>query len=76
VASCIRDLVLGNEDRLSSLAASLSMVAELFEGQIDTAAANGVQWGAQSALVAALSQFMELKTDLELLGSRRNVDLT
>jgi hypothetical protein len=76
VASCIRDLVLGNEDRLSSLAASLSMVAELFEGQIDTAAANGVQWGARSALVAALSQFMELKTDLELLGSRRNVDLT
>jgi hypothetical protein len=41
----IRDLVLGNADGPSSLAASLSMVAELLKGRIDTAAANGVHWG-------------------------------
>jgi hypothetical protein len=68
--------VLGNVDGLSSLAASLSMVAELLEGRIDTMAANGVRWGTQSALVVALSHFPELKSELELLESRRNADLT
>jgi hypothetical protein len=42
LAACIRDLVLGNDDGPSSLVASLSMVAELLEGRIDTAATNGV----------------------------------
>jgi hypothetical protein len=41
----IRDLVLGNADGPSSLAASLSILAELLNGQIDTAAAIGVHWG-------------------------------
>jgi hypothetical protein len=39
-------------------------------------ATNGVQWGTQSALVAALLRFPDVKSELELLGSRRNVDLT
>jgi hypothetical protein len=75
-AARVRDLVLGNADGLSSLAASLSMVAELLKGQIDTTTANGVCWGTRSALVAALSHFLKLKSKLELLGSERNSDLT
>jgi hypothetical protein len=51
-------------------------VAELHEDRIDTAAANRVRWGTQSVLVAALSHFPELATELELLRSGRNVDLT
>jgi hypothetical protein len=47
----VQDLVLGNADGLSLLAASLS-------------------------LVFALSNFPELKSKLELLGSKQNVDLT
>jgi hypothetical protein len=43
--TCVWDLVLGNVDGPSSLAASLSMVAELLEGRIDTMVANGVCWG-------------------------------
>jgi hypothetical protein len=38
----VRDLVLGDVDEPSSLVAALFMVAELFEGRIDTATANGV----------------------------------
>jgi hypothetical protein len=49
---------------------------ELLEGQIDAAAANGVCWGSRSMLFAAVSHFLELKTELEVLGSGRNVDLT
>jgi hypothetical protein len=52
------------------------MVAELLEGWIDTTAANGVCWGTRSALVVVLSYFLELKTELELLGSGHNADLT
>jgi hypothetical protein len=70
----VRDLVLDNIDGPSSLAASLSMVVELHEGQIDVMTANRVHWGTQSALVTALSHFLELKSELELLGSRHNVD--
>jgi hypothetical protein len=72
----VRYLVLDNTDGLSSLAASMSMMVELLEGWIDTAAANGVRWGNCSALVASLSHFLELKSELELLGSRHNADLT
>jgi hypothetical protein len=68
--------VLGNADGLSSLAASLSMVAELLEGRIDTVSTNGVHWGTQSTLVAALLHFSELKSKLELHGFGQNVDLT
>jgi hypothetical protein len=70
------DLVLDSIDGPSSLAASLSMMAELLKGQIDAAAANGVHWGTQSMLVATLSHFLELKSELELLGSGHNVDRT
>jgi hypothetical protein len=63
-------------DGSSSLVASLYVVVELLEGWVDTVATNGVRWGARSVLVAALSHFPELKTELGLLGSRRNVNLT
>jgi hypothetical protein len=75
-AALIWDLVLGNDDGPSSLVASLSMVAELLKGWIDTADTNGVHWGTQSALFAALLHFPELKTELELHGSGWNADLT
>jgi hypothetical protein len=73
----VRDLVLYDSDRPSTLAASLSILVELLEGQIETATAtaNGVCWGTQSALVATLPHFPELKTELELLWSERNADL-
>jgi hypothetical protein len=67
--------VLDNADRPSSLVASLSMAVELLEGQIDSTTANGVHWGTRSTLVATLSLFLELKFELELLGSGRNADL-
>jgi hypothetical protein len=71
-----RDLVVDNIDGLTSLAASLSIVVELRKGQIDTVATNGVYWGTRSTLVAALSHFPELKSELELLRSGCNADLT
>jgi hypothetical protein len=74
-AARVQDFVLGNVDRPSSLVASISMVAELYESQIDTAATNGVHWGTRSILVATLSHFPELKTELELLRSGQNADL-
>jgi hypothetical protein len=52
------------------------MVTELLEGRIDTATANGVRWVTQSMLVAALSHFLELKTELELLEFEHNAYLT
>jgi hypothetical protein len=55
---------------------SMSTVAELLEGQIDTVAANVVRWGSHSALVATVSHFPELDTDLEVLGSGHSVGLT
>jgi hypothetical protein len=69
-------LVLANVDESFSLAISLSTVVELLEGQIDASTANAVRWGTQSALFAALSHFLELKSKLELLESRHNADLT
>jgi hypothetical protein len=74
-ATRVWDLVLDNIDGPSSLAASLSTVVELLEGWIDTAATNGVRWGTRSALVAALSRFLELNSKLVLLRSRHNADL-
>jgi hypothetical protein len=75
LAAWVWDLVLDNIDGPSSLLAYLSMVVKLLEGQIDVVAANGVCWGTRSALVTTLSHFLELKSELELLGPRRNVDL-
>jgi hypothetical protein len=42
LAARVQDLVLGSTDGPSSLAASISVAAELLKGQIDVAAANGV----------------------------------
>jgi hypothetical protein len=75
LATQVWDLVLDNADGPSSLAASLSIVAEFLEGQVDATTANGVHWGTRLALDAALSHFPELEAELELLGSRRNVAL-
>jgi hypothetical protein len=68
--------VLDNADKPSSLAASLSTAVELLKGWIEAAAANGVRWGARSALVVALSHFLELKSELELPRSKHNADIT
>jgi hypothetical protein len=68
--------VLDNADKSSSLAASLSTVVELLEGWIEAATSNGVRWGARSALVVALSHFLELKSELELPRSEHNADIT
>jgi hypothetical protein len=67
--------VLGSTDGSSAQAMPMPAVAELLEGRIDTAAANGVCWGSRSALVAAVSHFPELDTDFEVLRSSRNVGL-
>jgi hypothetical protein len=75
-AARVQDLVLDNVDMSSSLAASMSMAVELLKGWINPVAANGVHWGSRSALVAAMSNFLELKSELELLRSGRNTDLT
>jgi hypothetical protein len=53
----VRGLVLGDADGSSTQVTSMYTVAELLEGWIDTAAANGVHWGPRSALVAAVSHF-------------------
>jgi hypothetical protein len=60
LAAHVQDLVLDSTDVPSSLAASLSMVVELFEGRID---------------VEALLHFPELKSELVLLKSGRNCDI-
>jgi hypothetical protein len=39
------------------------------------AAANGVRWGSYSMLVATVSHFSDLKTELEVLRPGRNADL-
>jgi hypothetical protein len=68
--------VLDSIDGPSSLVVSQSMVAELLEGRINASATNGVCWGTRSLWVCASSDFLELKSELELLGSRCNADLT
>jgi hypothetical protein len=74
-AAHVRDLVLDNDDESSSLAASMSTAVELLEGRIDAVATNEVLWGSCSAMVTTISHFSELKSELELLGSRHKVDL-
>jgi hypothetical protein len=69
-------LVLGDAIRSSSLVASLAMAAEEVEKWVNAVATNGVRWGTQSTLVAALSHFPELEPELELLGSGRDADLS
>jgi hypothetical protein len=62
----VQDLLLGGADGSSSLATSLDKCC----------AANGVQWGVRSTLVTVLSHFLELLTELELLGSGWGADLS
>jgi hypothetical protein len=74
-AAWIRDLVLDRADGPSSLAASLSTATELLVGHIDALIANVVHWETWSVLVTALLHFLELGAEVEVLRSRRNVDL-
>jgi hypothetical protein len=68
--------VLDNSDGSSSLAASMFMIVELLKGWVNAVTANGVHWGSRSALVAIVLHFWELKSELELLGSRHHANLT
>jgi hypothetical protein len=70
-----QDLVLGDIN-VSSLLASMSVVALRLESLIDPTAANGVCWGSRSALVAIESHFSEVIADREVLGSGCNAGLT
>jgi hypothetical protein len=74
-AARVWDFVLGSIDGTSSLTTSMSTAAELLEGQIDATTANRVCWESRSMLVAAVSHFPKLKTELEVLGSGRSADL-
>jgi hypothetical protein len=71
----VQDLVLGDVDRSSLLATSMSVVEEGLESQINAVAANGVCWGSCSTLVTFVSQFPKLDTDLEVPESRHSVGL-
>jgi hypothetical protein len=53
----------------------LSSAVEQIEDRVNTATANGVRWGTRSRLAAALSHFPKMEVELELIGSRHNVDL-
>jgi hypothetical protein len=75
-AALLRVLVLSNVDGPSSQVMSLSIVVDEVEGQINTMATNGVRWGTRFTLVAALSHFLELKSELELLRFGQNADLS
>jgi hypothetical protein len=75
-AAQVRVLVLHGAKGLSSLAASQSMAVELLEHCVDTTVINGVHWGTWLVFAAIMSHFLELGTELELLGSGCNVDLT
>jgi hypothetical protein len=68
-------MALSGTDGLSCLTTSFSTAAELLEDRIDAAATNGVHWGSHSTSVAAMSHFLKLKTDLEVLGFGRSMDL-
>jgi hypothetical protein len=48
-ATRVQDLVLKRSDEASSLAAVLSLTADLIEGHIDAVATSGIYWGAASA---------------------------
>jgi hypothetical protein len=75
-ASFVWDMILGDASGSSSLAASLSIVAEEVEKWVNAAATNGIRWGNRSVLVAALSHFPKLEPKLELVGSGWDADLS
>jgi hypothetical protein len=75
LATRVQDLVLGSADGPSSLAASMSMATKLLEGWINPTAANGVYWGSRSMLVAVVTHFQKLKTELEArVQAQRGLD--
>jgi hypothetical protein len=51
-------------------------MVELHEDRIDAATTNGIRWGSCSTLVAVVSHFQELKTDLEVIKSGRSMEVT
>jgi hypothetical protein len=69
-------MVLDNTNGSPSLLASMSTAVELLECRIDSVAANRVRWWSCSVLVANVSYFSELISEMELLGSRRNMNLS
>jgi hypothetical protein len=68
--------VLGRSTETPSRAVALSPSAEQIEGCVNVVAISRVHRGARLALIAVLSQFPELESELELLGFRNNADLT
>jgi hypothetical protein len=66
--------VLGSADGPSFLVASVSTTVVLLEGWIDAMAAKRVRWWSRSTLVFTVLHFLELKTVLEVLRSRRSTD--
>jgi prophage DNA circulation protein len=74
-ATQVQNMVLGGPTGMSSLVASLSSAAELIKGCINIVAANLVHWGTGSVLASTLSHFLQLETELELLGRRHKADL-
>jgi hypothetical protein len=61
---------------MPSLAVVLSPSTELIDGRVNVVAINGVHWRAWLVLTTALSHFPERESELELLGSGYNTDLT
>jgi hypothetical protein len=62
-------------DLVSFVVAPLSLAAELIKDCVNVVATNRVCWGTRSVLTTTLSHFLELATELELLGSRHTADL-
>jgi hypothetical protein len=71
----VQNLVLGDVSKLSLTVLSMAVVTEQLDDRIDAAAANRVCWGSHSTLVAAVLHFPDLGTDLEVLGTERNMGL-
>jgi hypothetical protein len=70
-ATWVQYFVLHGTDRQSSMAASLSIVAELLEGCVNVVATNWVHWGTRSALVATPSHFWGWKPSCSGPGAMR-----
>jgi hypothetical protein len=68
--------VLERPHKAPSLEVALSSTTDLIECHVDAEVANGVHWGCRLPLTTVFSRFPELELELELLGSRYNVDLT
>jgi hypothetical protein len=76
LATRVRGPLLEWSDEKPPLAVVLYLSTELIEGRVNAVAINRVQWGARLALTAVLSHFTKLESELELLWSGYNIDLT